>query len=236
MPRIEYNGQTISYEVVFTNRTTVEIRVYPDRRVVVTAPPRTSNAYIKALVQQRAEWIIEKHNLLATYTPPPVEYVSGAMHLYLGESYPLDVRKSKGKHSSATLENGYFVVHVPDPSDTKRIKRALDTWYRKRAYQTFALLMPQAMERFAKAGIDLPPFDWDTRIFNGRWGSCGRDGKVMFNVYLMRLDKSLIEYVIVHELCHLFEMNHGRAFYALLNRVMPDWKPRRKRLRGYRLR
>ena len=234
MPRIEYNGQTISYEVIFTQRKTIEIRVYPDNRVVVKAPPRTPNPYIKALVNERADWIVKKHTQLATYVQPPVEYVSGAMHHYLGESYPIDIRQAKGKHSSAVFEEGCFIIYVPDMSDTKRIKKALDTWYRKQAYDLFAKMIPQAVKRFE--GMDLPEFEWDTRIFNGRWGSCGHDRKIMLNVYLMWLDKSLIEYVIVHELCHLFEMNHSKRYYALLESVMPDWKPRRKLLKGYRLR
>lgn len=58
---------------------------------------------------------------------------------------------------------------------------------------------------------------------------------ITLNTYLMRLDISLIEYVIVHEMCHLHEMNHGRGFYALMDAVMPDWKARRKVLKGYRL-
>ncbi|PJF31977.1 MAG: hypothetical protein CUN52_02290 [Phototrophicales bacterium] len=234
MPRIEYNGKTISYEVIFTQRKTVEIRVYPDNRVVVKAPPHTSQAYIRGLISQRAEWILKNHTHLATYAPPSVKYIAGEKHQYLGESYPIDIRQAPGKHASARLEDGRFIILVPDMNNIKRIKRALDRWYRQQAYTLFAEMIPQAVQRFN--GMPLPEFEWDTRIFNGRWGSCGHDRKIMLNVYLIRLDKSLIEYVIVHELCHLFEMNHSPKYYALLEKVMPDYKARRKALKGYRLR
>lgn len=74
------------------------------------------------------------------------------------------------------------------------------------------------------------------RVMQTRWGSCTNQGKITLNQRLASVPEALIDYVVLHELCHLKEMNHGKGFYALLEAVMPDYKTHQKALRAYRLR
>ena len=80
----------------------------------------------------------------------------------------------------------------------------------------------------AKYGLAYPPFE--IRQMAKRWGSCTPEGKILLNLKLIQVPKHLIDYVVMHELCHLKEHHHGAAFCAPLGRAMPDWQERRQRL------
>jgi predicted metal-dependent hydrolase len=231
--QILHNGHTIAYEVVYAKRKTLEIRIHPDLRVVVKAPTRTPHAFIEGMVQKRADWILSKQHQIAQVPPPPtIHYRSGESYLFLGREYELVVIATT-RRASVYIDDNRLMVHVADPSDSARVKKVLEGWIRKQAQTVFAERIAIALTRFDTH--PLPPFDWKIKIFKARWGSCSSTRVVTLNLHLMRLDMALIDYVVVHELCHLHEMNHGRGFYALMDAVMPDWKHRRKVLKGYHL-
>ena len=83
--------------------------------------------------------------------------------------------------------------------------------------------------RIAAIGVT-PPERFRLREMKSRWGSFSAKGQISLNLKLIQVDKSMIDYVILHELCHLRELNHSRAFYALLDRVVPDWNTLRAKL------
>ena len=87
----------------------------------------------------------------------------------------------------------------------------------------------EKVERFAPM-VGVEPTGVSIRSFKSRWGSCQPPDQITLNLKLMQVPKVYIDYVIMHELCHLKEYNHSRRFYALLNRVLPDWKEKRERL------
>ena len=84
------------------------------------------------------------------------------------------------------------------------------------------------MRRFVQFNLAAPTLE--IRRMKSRWGSCTRAGKITLNLRLMHVAKTEIDYVIVHELCHLVEHNHSKRYYALLDRMLPDWREHRQRL------
>jgi len=231
--QIQHNGHTITYEVVYAKRKTLEIRIHPDLQVVVKAPSRTPHAFIDGLVQKRADWILTKqHQIAQAPRPHAIQYISGEKHFFLGRDYELAVIATT-RRSSVYIDDNRLIIQVSDPSDSARVKKVLEGWIRKQAHTLFSERIAIALERFEN--YPLPPFDWKIKLFKARWGSCSSTRVVTLNLHLMRLELALIDYVIVHELCHLHEMNHGRGFYALMDATMPDWKHRRKLLKAHRL-
>jgi predicted metal-dependent hydrolase len=87
------------------------------------------------------------------------------------------------------------------------------------------------MPHFERLGHSLPKVV--VRQMRSRWGSCTARGKITLNLKLVMVPRQLIDYVIVHELCHLAEHNHSKGFYTLLSRVMPDWEERREKLERF---
>ena len=225
---VAYGATTITYDLTFTKRKTLGIAVKPDSQVTVRAPIGASLAEIDRLVQKRAAWIVRKQREFESYPPPlpPRQYLSGESHRYLGKQYRLKIIEAKTE--SVKLTRGRFLIAVRAKDDTARVQRLLTAWYRRQARRIFAERLEVNYPKIQRYGVPYPEIK--IRRMKKRWGSCSANGSINLNLYLIQAPKAYIDYVIIHELCHLKEHNHGRAFYALLNRLLPDWRDLREGL------
>lgn len=233
---IQYGTSRIDYELRFAERKTLEISVHPDLRVSVVAPEDTSHDAIEAKVKKRAGWILKQQRELELYLPhvPPRQYVSGETHRYLGRQYRLKIEKAKVKpENRAVLKGGRLVVSPCEDGTPAQVEKLVTQWYRRQAERVFPERLAAMLPRFDRVGPLSPKLV--IRRMEKRWGSCTEAGVVTLNLRLMQVPKSCIDYVIVHELCHLVEHNHSRRFYALLQYVMVDWKNRRSRLNEFKI-
>jgi predicted metal-dependent hydrolase len=229
---VQYGDTRIEYRLAFAERRTLAIRVSPDLHITVTAPPDTELDTIAATVRRRAPWILRQQREFERYLPatPPRRYVSGETHRYLGRQYRLTVVAEAPE--VVKLARGRLFVHAASPTDAERVHSLLDGWYQTQAERVFPTLVKAVLPRFARVGLTHAP-ELSIRPLETRWGLCTETGTVVLNLRLIQVPKPLIEYVVVHELCHLVEHNHSRRFYALLDRMLPDWKERRGLLNTY---
>lgn len=227
---LQYGTTTIEYELTFVERKTLAIHVHPDLRVVVEAPLGSDLDQVEQKVRKRAAWIVRQQRDLERYSfeLPPREYVSGETHRYLGRQYRLKVHQSATSKEIVKLERGRILIYVRDTKDYARKKKLLKGWYRKQAGRVFAARLDEWFLRCQQFGIERPEIA--IRQMKSRWGSCTAAGKITLNLKLIQMPKDCIDYVIVHELCHLKEHHHDPKFYALLGRVMPDWERRRDKI------
>ena len=225
---VQYGSTLISYEVSFAARKTLAIEVHPDLRVTVRAPEGSELETIQQKVKKRVPWILRQQRQFESYLPklPPRQYVSGETHRYLGRQYRLKVNGSDSER--VKLSRGYFFITLRDKSDTERIKTLLLGWYRQQAERVFGERFEACLTKLRFLQLAEPEIE--IRQMNTRWGSCTPEGKILLNLRLIQVPKEYIDYVVVHELCHLKEHNHSQRFYELLNRVMPDWQKKRQRL------
>ncbi len=179
-------------------------------------------------VRKRASWILEQKYFFSLYLPNQIDrkYISGETHSYLGKKYRLKIYKSDDEYVS--LMRGLIQTYVKDRHDTDTIKKVLEKWYKQHAQIKFAERLEICFKRVQKFGIKRPKIQ--IRKMNKRWGSCSKNGSLILNFHLIKAPSHCIDYVIMHELCHLNYFNHSKAFYKLLIRVMPDWEKRKKRL------
>ncbi len=147
-------------------------------------------------------------------------YVSGESIHYQGRRYRLKVIVQTEPEPKARLRGGFVVVGVPE-HDVELIRSCIDAWYRERAREVFAARLMVVAEplRWVRQP---PPFR--LRFMTRQWGSCSPTGTLTLNPWLMAAPRRAIDYVLLHELCHLKHHNHSRSFYAALKRNMPDWK------------
>ena len=103
----------------------------------------------------------------------------------------------------------------------------LKRWYRERAGLYFHGQLTALVERLSWAPV-VPPFR--LRFMKKRWGSCSAKGTLSLNTHMIKAPEECVEYVLLHELCHLRQHNHSKRFYALLELHMPDWRERKARL------
>jgi hypothetical protein len=225
---VQYGTTTIQYDLSFAARKTIAIDVHPDQRVQVTAPQGSDLESIAAVVRKRGAWIVTQQRQFATYAPPekPRAYVSGEAYRYLGRQYRLKV--VAGDMPDVTLGRSVLAVTVPDRADTDAVKGMLDRWLREQAYTVFRARLAACFPRVER--LDIPRPLLLVKPMETRWGSCSYDGEITLNPRLMQAPYDCIDYVILHELCHLKEHNHSKRFYRLLDQVLPDWRERKKKL------
>ena len=224
--QLHYGQEKISYEIIYKDKARkLRIKVYSDQRVVVTVPTQVTEEFTHASVKKRARWIWQhlqdfahqKSNVL------PRRYVSGETQFYLGRRYVLKVIADPEQAAGVKLIRGKLTVTLThDGSDrAAKVKSLLDSWYQSKAKTIFAERL-DAMLPHANWVHSSPTFK--ILSMKKQWGSCSAQGNLVLNPHLVKASKDCIDYVILHELCHIAEYNHSDRFWRLLTQVMPHWK------------
>lgn len=226
---IRYGESRIEFAIVRRKRTTLEIAVEPDMSVVVSAPMDASLDAIKEKLRKRAAWIKRQQRYFLQFMPRTPErlYVSGETQLYLGRQYRLKVVPHA--QAAVKLTRGFIVVQTHKPRRAKETRELVEEWYRSHAHAKFAERLEINLQRFSSPDA-FRPKGLIIRQLRQRWGSMSPAGRLMLNLRLIEAPTDAIDYVITHELCHIAEPHHGRQFFELLERVMPDWRKRKDRL------
>ncbi len=226
--KIQYGKSTIDYELSYSERKTLGIKVHPDKSVQVIAPNNTQTSEIKDKVRSKAAWILRQQDFFLSFHPltPTRQYVGGETHLYLGKQYRLKI--IVGDKESVKLNSGRLEVSLKDSGDKPKIKRMLQSWYKSKADIHFNKLFDDNIQ-ISKNLFDGSP-ELKYRWMEKRWGSCDRNGTIHLNLELIKAPKVCIEYVIIHEMCHLAHLNHSSAFYELLGKMYPNWRDTKDRL------
>ena len=203
----------------------VIIKVHPDQRVVATVPHDASRESIQDAMLKRARWIWQNIGYFASQHDFILarKYVSGEAQFYLGRRYVLKVLVDAKQISNVKLYRGKLTVTLRSEKEdrSKQIQALLNKWYLHRANIIFHERL-QAMLYKATWVTGLPSFR--IMAMKKQWGSCSSGGRLMLNPHLVKASKECIDYVILHELCHIEEHNHGDKFWRLLTKVMPNWK------------
>lgn len=227
--QVTFGTTIIEYEVIYSKRKTISIQVYPDSRVVVRAPIGVKQIKIEPFVLKRADWVV-KHQRRFQENPvvvrTPRRYTNDEVFRYLGRVYRF--RVIEARKEGVQLDEECLTVEVVNLSDTARIATLVDRWYRKEAKRIFTERLAACFPQVEWMGVAYPKLT--IRDMKSRWGSCSAKKKISLNLKLIQVNEELIDYVVLHELCHLKELNHSPAFYALMDRVLPDWRERRQRL------
>ena len=213
-------GTGFQAEVIRTDRVkTASIRLEAGK-VSVVVPRSTPTERIESLLRAKDRWIREKLLLHREHAPSrPKEYVSGEAFAYLGKHYRLKVEA--GGTGGAKLRNGYLCVGVPSSVKNREasIRQALEAWYRQHALAK----LEEKTARYAKL-IGVEPQSVAIKTFRGRWGSCSRDGKLVFNWMIIVAPHRIVDYVVVHELCHLRHHDHSPVFWRCVEGAIPDYR------------
>jgi len=215
---IDFGSKRIYYTLEYKARKSLGITVTPEMEVLVKAPIAATLTQVNEKVRKRAPWILKQQSFFLSYYPktPPRKFVSGESHLYLGKQYRLRVLTGV---NGVKLAGGFMVVTCADKSKAKQVLKA---WYLKQAKIKFELLAKKWILRFKK--YDKEPESIVIREMPTRWGSCTPQNKIILNPELIKAPTGCIEYVIVHELCHLVYRNHTAKFMALQNKELPGWQ------------
>ncbi|WP_246637703.1 M48 family metallopeptidase [Crassaminicella profunda] len=214
----------IEFSTEYRNRKTFEIRIEPPNRVTVRAPKGSKEEDVLKIVGAKEKWIRDKLSFFKgiDYTKMKKEYVNGEIFLYLGEEYPLKVIMDYSiKKPVVKLEKETFYI-TTNTEDENMLKKAMKEWYRKKTLE-------EIMKRTAyfQKNFLLKPNKIKVKDQKKRWGSCSSKMNLNFNLRCIMMPRAIIDYLVVHEMCHMVHMNHSKAFWQLVGKIIPDYKERR---------
>jgi predicted metal-dependent hydrolase len=216
---IQFGSKNIEFELHFSERKSLGITITPEMQVLVKAPNDTSLEKITEKIRHKAPWIIKQQNFFLSFHPktPPKKFINGETHLYLGRQYRLKIEQ--GIEESVKLKGQFIVVKTKDFSNAEILVK---NWYLKNAKNKFHKIAEPLIQKFKKYKVE--PTSIILRDMPTRWGSCTPKGKIILNPELIKAPKGCIEYVIIHELCHLIHHDHTQKFIDLQSKELPNWE------------
>lgn len=212
---------SFDYTIKRQRRKTMALHVLSDATVEARVPNWVAAPEVTHFVEERADWVLQQQELMIEKLALRPSYCEGDLHPFLGMRLPLVL--SEGRSRVDFIDEALH-VRVRDRADKALVKASLDRWYRHQAEWLFSERLEHCYQLFD--GIEpLKPFpELKIRKMRSRWGSCSSRGIITLNAMLVQMPVECIDFVVTHELCHLWELNHSKRFYQLLNSVMPQWR------------
>jgi len=216
-------------EIIRTERSKSASIEIEDDTVKVTVPQNLSDLRIEELIKNRTVWIRQKLKIQTeTIRPKDKEYVNGETFSYLGRNYRL--KCLSGGSGEAKLTNGYLTVWLTkDASGAAEggcVRQSLQQWYQARALEK----LKEKTKRYS-AILGVSPQSVGVKEYKARWGSCSSSGDVTYNWRIIMAPHHIVDYIVVHELCHLLEHNHGPKYWKHVQNVVPNYKECREWLK-----
>lgn len=221
-------GKHITYTLKRSGkRRSIGLRI-DDRGLTVSVPLRASEKWLSSVLQDKAHWVVEKLDGWQACKPPEIRWQDGEQIDYLGELLALRVVRSLFATPVHHRGNELWVFVA---GENDRIEQAVSQWYRHQAEQLFV----RRVAHFSPL-LNVVPREVKLSDAKTQWGSCTARGSVRLNVQLIKLPERLIDYVVVHELAHLRELNHSASFWRVVESVCPDYASLRSELKAVTIR
>ena len=222
--------EEIDIEVEYKSIKNIHLAVYPpDARVHVSAPQYLGDEDIRLFIISKLDWIRDKQEAVRKQErQTPREYVSGENHYFLGKRYILRVSENNAK-PEVNIHGDYIDMTVRPGSTMEKREEILREWYRERLSEVLSELIKKWSEK-----MNAPEVTWKIKIMKDCWGSCNTTRRsILFNLELARVPRTCIEYVVVHELVHLWHRLHNKVFIATLEKYLPQWSVLRDDLNNF---
>ncbi|MDS1008728.1 M48 family metallopeptidase [Clostridium sporogenes] len=222
-------GERYEYNLKTKKRKTISIKIGKEFVIEVTAPLRTNEYTIEQLLKKEEKWIIKKIKKLKE-----VEDFHG--YYYLGQLYYLEIKEVKSLYFKLEVNNNKFIIYINSDilKDNREviIKDNLEKFYKKQAID----VLKERTDYYSNI-LKVAPKNIVIKNQKTLWGSCSSKGNINYNYKIVMAPLEILDYIVVHELCHLVYMNHSKDFWDLVESIIPDWKKRRNWLKenGYKL-
>ncbi|WHY01143.1 SprT family zinc-dependent metalloprotease [Neobacillus sp. DY30] len=216
-----YLGQTIHFEIKYKNRTSMSISIDLYGNVEVQAPRGISDDRVIQALEEKWDWIQQKRKEIKdrNHGPKVKSYEHGESFLYLGEEYPIQISHD------INIQQDYIVfdeeklhIYVKHLEDEK-IRQALKRFY----YQQCKMLVERSIKTY-QSNFKTKPRSIKITDNKTNWGTCDSKLQLTFNWRLAMAPQSVVDYVVVHEMCHMVHLNHDRSFWRLVGKILPDYK------------
>ena len=219
-------SKTLDYELVRSKIKNMYILIR-NGKVIVKAPNTISENRIRNFINSKEEWINKKLKESEKKSFKEKSYVSGEVFKILGNDYILNIEYGDFEKASVNLNNGYINICVSENCETVKIKELIEKMYYK-----IALMIVDKSVNMWKNILKIAPDVVVIKKLKTAWGKCNSKRKITINPDLMKYDQRVIDYVVLHEFCHLRYMNHSKDFWNMVGKFMPDYKDLKKELKN----
>ncbi len=226
----KYKNQIIEYNLSRTAKKRINLRIKPDGEVCVSAPKWVTIVRIEEFLRQKGDWILSHQQEYAAQVSARRIYRSGSIITITDVQYRLQISCNSTLNRITECGNVLKIALVEKPGNEvlpagqDTIRLLLERFAKKKLLQYITYRQPQIQACL----IGIPkPSHIHVHNANTRWGSCSSKGGLNFSLHLALAPKECIDCIIVHETCHLAELNHSPAFWSLVEQVMPtyrDWE------------
>lgn len=225
-----FRGKEIPVTISFQHKDKLDIKVTPEQKILIKVPTGKQVSEIKAKIQSKTSWILRQLDFFDNNPQPNTvdDLKSGSSFRLLGYDYLVII--DKGLHGKIEITGKFVNIFVQDPSDFKAVNSLFEKWKKQRALEIITPIYDKCFSLIHKYDIEWTPFL--LRKMGSRWGSCTPEGVIYINPDLIAFPTHLIEYAVLHELCHLVYKSHDKKFYSLVELMMPDWRDREKELKA----
>lgn len=224
---IEFEGKVIEYLLKRSNRKTIGFNVDNKYQVVVTAPRGLNVSSIEPYVLKKAKWILEKLKTQKERNAkvPIREYINDEKFYILDSEYNLRVVEGEFNPSVARLGDKNIIVKIPEglrpELRVEVIKQEIKGLIMDRGLEVAKERVPIYSEM-----LSVSPTKVVIKEQKSRWGSCSSTGGIYINWRIFIAPLAMVDYILVHELCHLIELNHSKKFWSLVKKILPDYRER----------
>lgn len=216
-----YSGETIHFDIKYKKRTSIGLTIDLYGNIEVQTAKGTPVEYVLQFLEEKWDWIQQNKKEMKDRMLGPKEkaYDRGEGFLYLGNEYPIQIiHESTITKDHVVFEKGILHIYVKQLEDEK-IKQAIKRFY----YQQCKMLVEKSIQSF-QGNFKTKPRSVRISDSQKTWGTCDSNLQLTFNWKLAMAPQKVIDYVVVHEMCHMVHLNHDRSFWRLVGKIMPEYK------------
>ncbi|PLR66425.1 M48 family metallopeptidase [Bacillus sp. UMB0893] len=220
-----YSGETIRFEITYKKRTSIGLSMDQYGNIEVLAPKGTSDERVLQVIEEKWDLIQEKLSEIKDKLHGPKEkvYEYGETFLYLGNAYPIQISQDENIQQDHVMFDGEKLRIYVKQLDDEKIKQALKRFY----YQQCKTIVEKSIQSY-QGNFKVKPRSIRISDSKTTWGTCNAKQQLTFNWKLAMAPLKVIEYVVVHEMCHMVHLNHDRSFWRLVGKIMPRYKEQEK--------
>lgn len=226
---LELDNERLEYQISYAKRKSVGIRLNEDGAIMVRAPKGIPKKQVEEILYKKISWIVKNRDALQKSKTEQMdkEYTTGSYLYYKGKDYVLHlVPVNRKKDETVMLKEGREIYVFAVSKEKEYIKSLLEQWYRKEAKAEIVKKVEHYIQYYKAEYCSIK-----IKSMKTRWGSCSSKRNLNFNWKIIMAPEEVIDYLVVHELAHLIEMNHSQRFYAQIEKVLPNYKMLRQWLK-----
>src|SRR5215216_1319437 len=218
--KVKYGTITIPYHVIKTRRIKTSEVIVDANTITVRTPYNKDRTEIQKLVLDKASWILKKQKEYRETTPEVTKpsFKENTTLPYLGNNYSLKINKNQARNSTEIVDGKFLVQVTSAKPSSSIIKKLYENWLIEEAQDVFE----NKVEKYSKKiGVRVKRIT--IKNLKNRWGSLTKSGAINLNLNLIKAPEDVIDYIVLHELCHLKIKDHSHYYWDLLHKFMPDY-------------